>query len=113
MSSSTENEYIFETVDPRNNYISLSCETWEIHILAEKPYLAGEEKTVQEAIETPDGIYQDKDYSTTQIYIKRHKNIMLKPYGPYLKVPVNIESGTVKTAYCTFQSSEKTEKLYP
>ena len=107
MNSSKENEYIFETVDPLSNYIYLTSERWNEHIVIKHVEMYGEEDIVQKTIENPDAIYPDKDFPTTHNYFLKHEDLILNTYGSHVKVIVNRElQGQVISAYCTPKSKK-------
>ena len=91
----------FEATDPRGYLINCSDEAWD-HIIGNRPWMAGWEETVKQAVENPTmGIYQDVDFD------ERHVYYMFRVVGKdrYLKVVVEItgeDAGTVITAFPTF-----------
>jgi len=113
MSSSTENEYIFETADPLHNIAYLTHERWD-HITTGHPELLGEDEKIKIAIEDPNSIYPDKYRSTTYNYYYEHGDIFFKKtYGAYLKVVVDRElQGQIITAHFDQKSKDATIPIY-
>jgi hypothetical protein len=107
-----EIEIVFETIDPLNNVISLSLDTWKNHILIQHPYLNGDEKKVKETVEKPNIIFQDKYFLNTFNYYSIIRSTQLKPFGDYLKVSVDRDSGNIKTAFAVENISTDGNKVY-
>ena len=113
MNNQNETECVFETADPLYNIIYLTRESWEDHIQIEHPELISVVSLIQVAVEEPDAIYPDPNYSTTHNYYYQHGDIFLNTYGRNLKVVVNRDlQGQIITAYCTPRRGEKTSPIY-
>jgi hypothetical protein len=112
MSTQNKIKLIFETTDPLNNIISLSSDTWENHILPQHPYLTGDELKVQEVVEKPNIINQDRFFLNTFNYYSIIRSTQLKPFGDYLKVCVDRDSGNIKTAFAVENISTEGKRIY-
>lgn len=114
MSNTYRNGIIFETVDPLSQIVYLTSDRWETKITKKHIELLGEEKLIRTSVEQPISIYIDKERQMTHIYFFEHGDIVLKPYGKYLKVAVDRElQGQIKTAYFTDKGYERTQIIYP
>lgn len=112
-STSSENIFIFETVDPLNNSIYLTHEQYNQHIAPRHPEIAGEEKLIQKSVEEPNKIVRDNIKLTTYNYYFEHDDNFLKNWGKYVKVVVCRESmGKVITAFFTPNIKEITTPIY-
>lgn len=102
-----ESKVVFETTDPRGNIIFLMASTYDEKIIINHPELSGEEKHIKKTIENPDDIFEDKHFSETNNYYRKHNSSRLNPFGTYIKVCVDVTIGRIKTAFIT--SKYKTE----
>lgn len=60
---------LFEVNDPRGYRVVCTQETWEKHVLEQRPFMDGWENFVKSAIENPDiGIYQSVSRPNREIY---------------------------------------------
>jgi hypothetical protein len=100
MSKSSEVKTIFEVVDPQHNVVTLSQATYDDHIVTRHPEMEDQEIQIQKCVENPDKITKDPDYNTRGYY-RDHGDSTLRNFGLYTKVAVNIDSGTIRTAYFT------------
>lgn len=97
----TKSEYIeliFETVDPQNNYVSLTKAKWESHIIKDHPELINQEYITQKTVEEPNVITADYD-NENRFYYREHGDKVLSLWGTMIKVAVSVGSASVSSAY--------------
>jgi hypothetical protein len=90
---------LFQVDDPTGKSVVCSVETWEQHVLANRPWMAGWEDRVRKTIENPTyGIYEDAAHPKRRIYYSMHSS-----KTRYLKVVVQFDaaSGILITAFPT------------
>ena len=115
MPDSTKNIYIFEAVDPLNNYVYLTENTLEKHIYDAHVEMMGEVDLIKSTIEKPDKIYErtNEFQKVKHDYIKQHNKDELNSYGRYIKIIVDRElQGQISTAYCTPKSTQNDKLIY-
>lgn len=100
---------VFEVTDPRGRNVVCTEDSWNEHILSNRPWMRGWEDLVKDTIQNPYmGIFEDSDFNNRHIYYSRQQG-----RERYLKVVVQFdenETGSVITAYTT-DSPKRGEKL--
>ena len=112
MSTTSEEKYVVETINIFGSPVFLTEDTWQTHIVTEHPCMAGMEKKVKKALETPDVVYKDPDFESTQNYNLKHNSVKLNSFGQYLKVAVDADLGRVKTAYTLEEYKQEGDLIY-
>ncbi len=106
MSDKYKDGIIFETTDPNNNIISLSEDTWENHVIKRHSYMRSHDDAVKKVITNPKSVHPSNAITPTRIYYDMHGIPELTYIGDLLKVAVNIDNGSVKTAVVTRKITE-------
>ena len=104
-------EIIFETVDPFNNVIALTKQTWENHISFAHPEMLTAIAEIKITIEAPDNITIDSQYVSTYNYYRKHGNKVISSTQRIIKVCADISAGVIKTAYPTDRIKKSEVKI--
>lgn len=103
---------LFETTDPRSQQVICTENTWNNHILRNRPWMVGWEEDIRRTIEEPSiGIYQDADFEDRNIYYRLHKG-----KDRYIKVVVAFDEnglGEVITAFSTDTPKSGEKLIWP
>ena len=87
-------------VDPFGRTILLSRAVWQTHVLTQRPWMAGNEESLVQAIAAPSWINHDVDYEDRECFYAEHA----LPAFPHLLIKVVVQfdddaNGTVITVY--------------
>lgn len=91
--------FVFNVVDPRGKSVSCSEEYWKKHIVGARFWMDGWQDKVSAAVQSPDAIFRDADYSDRECYYQLDKN-----KRKYMKVVVGFDKkddGIIITAFPT------------
>ena len=105
---------MFSRVDPFGRTIVLTRAIWEIHVLTQRPWMAGLERCVAHAIQTPSWINLDVDYDDRECFYAEHA----LPEFPHLLVKIVVQfvdeaDGVVITAYLLKRQKASEARKWP
>lgn len=105
--------HVIDCRDPLGRRIKMTREQWESHVLVRHPQMAGQESFVQQRLEAPDSIHEDKRLYRRECYYRLG---IPGATNRYLKVVVQFDvndEGTVITAYTTRSTSPGERHRWP
>ena len=92
---------MYKLKDYQDTLIHLYKDDWS-HIIAHHPEMKGHLDKIKEALHRPDFIFQDPERKNTVVYHKKFEQVTINNISCsnfYLRVPVDIKRGLIKTAF--------------
>jgi hypothetical protein len=106
----------FTVVDRLGNTVNATVQCWKVHILTQRPHLAGQEERVKKAISDPERVYEGNTPDSKEFWGKPDPSNGFQWGGVRVVAVVKYlasGNGILKTAYTTAGSMTPGNQLWP